>query len=161
MILPYNLIRLDIKGGGRMATVAQIEMVLKRVEQARPAHFFKCMDEVQVGIGAVLRLLYDSDEAVTAGKISEELEVSTARVAVLIRKMVSKGLITKEQDTRDARVTIVRLTDFGRQAFEETRDDIYRKTGMVIDTVGEDRLIEFISVAEEIKDTITLPEIHF
>ena len=119
------------------------------------------MDEVQVGIGAVLRLLYDSDEAVTAGKISEELEVSTARVAVLIRKMVSKGLITKEQDTRDARVTIVRLTDFGRQAFEETRDDIYRKTGMVIDTVGEDRLIEFISVAEEIKDTITLPEIHF
>ena len=61
MILPYNLIRLDIKGGGQMATVAQIEMVLKRVEQARPAHFFKCMDEVQVGIGAVLRLLYDSD----------------------------------------------------------------------------------------------------
>ena len=53
-----------------MATEAQIETVLKRVEKARPAHFFKCMDEVQVGIGAVLRLLYKSEETVTAGKIS-------------------------------------------------------------------------------------------
>ena len=161
MILPYNLIRLDIKGGGQMATVAQIEMVLKRVEQARPAHFFKCMDEVQVGIGAVLRLLYKSEETVTAGKISDVLEVSTARVAVLIKKMVSKGLISKEQGVKDARVTIVRLTDFGTQVFEEIWDDIYQKIGIIIDTVGEDRLIEFISVAEEIKDTITLPEIHF
>ena len=143
-----------------MATVAQIEMVLKRVEQARPAHFFKCMDEVQVGIGAVLRLLYKSEETVTAGKISDVLEVSTARVAVLIKKMVSKGLITKEQGVKDARVTIVRLTDFGTQVFEEIWDDIYQKIGIIIDTVGEDRLMEFISIAEEIQSTVSPLRFH-
>lgn len=144
-----------------MATTAQIEMVLKRVEQARPAHFFRCMDEVQAGIGAVLRLLYESDEPVTAGKISEVLDVSTARVAALIKKMVSKGLITKEQGTKDARVTIVRLTEFGVKAFEEVRDEICQKIGTVIDTIGEERLMEFISIAEEINNTISLPRFHF
>ena len=113
-----------------MATEAQIETVLKRVEKARPAHFFKCMDEVQVGIGAVLRLLYKSEETVTAGKISDVLEVSTARVAVLIKKMVSKGLITKEQGVKDARVTIVRLTDFGTRYLKKSGMIYIRKSGL-------------------------------
>ena len=144
-----------------MATTAQIETVLKRVEQSRPARFFRCLDEVQAGIGAVLRLLYESDEPVTAGRISDVLDVSTARVAALIKKMVSKGLITKEQGVKDARVTIVKLTECGSSAFEEIRDEIYQKIGTVIDTVGEERLLEFISVAEEIKNTISLPRFHF
>lgn len=144
-----------------MATRAQIEMVVERMKQAHPAHFFKCVDEMQVGIGAALQLLYESEEEVTAGRISDELKVSTARVAVLIRKMVSKGLVTKEQSARDARVTIVRLTDFGTRTVEEVWEEICRKIGTVIDTVGEERLLTFISIAEEIKNSVSPPEFHF
>ncbi|MDE7310752.1 MAG: winged helix DNA-binding protein [Eubacterium sp.] len=140
-----------------MATEAQIERVLKRLEQVHPANCFKRMDEVQAGIGAVLRLLYESNEAVTAGKISEVLGVSTARVAVLLRKMVSKGLVTKEQGVMDARITIVRLTEFGMKKFKEMKDDMCEQMGMVIDAIGEERLMEFIAIAEEIQKTIAPP----
>lgn len=141
-----------------MATEAQIERMLKRLERVHPVDCFKRIDEVQAGIGAVLRLLYESNEAVTAGRISEVLGVSTARVAVLIRKMVSKGLIIKEHGVMDARITIVRLTEFGTQTFEKMKEDLYRQMGIVIDTIGEERLIEFITIAEEIQGTITPPK---
>ena len=143
-----------------MATRMQIERMLEKLKHAHPDDFFKHVDETQAGIGAVLRLLYISNDTVTAGKISDELMVSTARVAVLIKKMVSKGLITKEQGVKDARVTIVRLTDFGTQVFEEIWDDIYQKIGIIIDTVGEDRLMEFISIAEEIQSTVSPLRFH-
>lgn len=144
-----------------MATDIQIKTVLRRLEQAHPAHFFRCVDEVQAGIGAALRLIYESEEPVTAGRISDELGVSTARVAVLIKKMAAKGLVTREQGEKDARVTIVRLTESGIIIVEEIRDNIYRQIGKVIDTVGEERLAEFISIAEEIKAVITPPKIDF
>ena len=79
-----------------MATTEQIEMMLRKVNKARPSEFFKHSDETQAGIGAVLRLL-DSSQSATAGQIGDALNISTARVAVLIRKMVEKGLVESRQ----------------------------------------------------------------
>lgn len=144
-----------------MATEAQVEMILKRVECAFPIDFFKRIDEGQAGIGAVLRLLYESGESVTAGRISDELGVSTARVAVLIKKMVSKGLVTKERGVIDARITIVKLTEFGTKTYEEIRNDMYRQVGIVIDTIGEARLMEFFAIGEEIRNAVSPPKFNF
>lgn len=141
-----------------MATEAQIEMMLKRFQQVRPADFFKRIDEMQAGIGAVLRLLYESNEAVTAGRISEVLGVSTARVAVLIRKMVSKGLVTKEHGVMDARITIVRLTRSGTKIFENIKENMRRQMGIAIDEIGEERLMEFIAIAEQVQSIIAPPK---
>ena len=97
-----------------MATQEQIKKIHSEMEKAQPVDFFKRINEIQAGIGAVLRVLYEYDGTVTAGQISEILEVSTARVAVLLKKMDSKGLITKKHSTDDARVTIVSITEHGK-----------------------------------------------
>lgn len=144
-----------------MAQKEQIELVLSRMKQARPAEFFKCMDETQAGIGAVLRLLYESSGTVTAGKISDVLKVSTARVAVLLKKMSAKGLITKERGVLDARTTVVSLTPVGEQVIGELLDQLYRQVGLAIDTVGEQRLLDFIATAEELGNVIGPYEFHF
>lgn len=151
----------DGRGAFCMATRMQIERMLEKLEHAHPDDFFKHVDETQAGIGAVLRLLYISNDTVTAGKISDELMVSTARVAVLLKKMVSKGLITKEHSPIDARITLVKLTEYGAKTIEEMRDGVYQQMGIVIDTVGEERLLEFITIAEEIKNAITPPKFNF
>lgn len=97
-----------------MATQEQIRRIFQKMRESHPKEFFHHMDETQAGIGAVLRLLYIEKKPVTAGKISDTLGISTARVAVLLRKMESRGLIIKEKNPLDARVTIVRLTDITR-----------------------------------------------
>lgn len=141
-----------------MATKAQIEEMLVRFERVRPAQFFKCFDETQAGIGAALRLLDEASDIVTAGKISDELNISTARVAVLLKKMAAKGLIVKEHSNDDARITVVQLTDVGASIIKEMRDEMYQQMGRVIDAVGEERLIEFIDITSEIQHVLSPPE---
>lgn len=145
-----------------MATIEQIEKIHSEMEKAQPVDFFKSINKTQAGIGAVLRMLYDSKETVTAGDISEALDISTARVAVLLKKMTAKGLITKEQASDDARVTVVQLTEHGRDIVKIMRDDLFSQIGAIIDTVGEERLMEFIEIAKEIKVIVKAPpEIEF
>lgn len=144
-----------------MATTEQIESILEKMENSHPKNFFKKVNDTQAGIGAVLRLLSESGEEVTAGKISEELDVSTARVAVLIKKMASKGLVIKEQSLRDGRVTVVKLTEYGKDTVCKIREDLYQQIGQVIDNVGEERLLEFIAISNEIREVMKGPNIKF
>ncbi len=144
-----------------MATREQIEMMLEELEKAHPADFFKRVNETQTGIGAVLRLLYESDGTATAGKISEVLNISTARVAVLLKKLVTKGLITKEQGTADARVTVVKLSELGEKTILQMRNDMYKQVGLVIDKVGEERVLEFIAISNDIRAAVTGPKFNF
>ena len=71
-----------------MATPEQIASILSQLVALHPADCFKPIDAANAGLGAVLRLLYLADQPVTAGTISEKLHVSTARVAVLLKKLV-------------------------------------------------------------------------
>jgi len=137
-----------------MASREQIERVLGRLESACRADFYRHVSETQAGIGAVLRLLYESDGPVTAGRISEVLQISTARVAVLLKKMAVKELIIKERDTADARVSAIRLSGQGEKAFTRMRDEMYRQLGLAIDAVGEERMMEFIAISEEIRAAV-------
>ena len=143
-----------------MASGEQIRRVLKRLEQVHPAECFRSVDETKAGIGAVLRLLDEADGIVTAGRISDVLQISTARVAVLLKKMTAKGVITRTRSSTDARITVVQLTASGRQAIAAMRDQMYRQMGRVIDAVGEERLMEFIDTAEEIQRIVKPPEFH-
>lgn len=138
-----------------MATSEQIELTLKALQAARPKALFCTMDSNQVGIGAVLHLVYESDGTVTAGKIADFMGVSTARVAVLLRKMAAQGLIIKESDAKDARVTVVRLSEQGCERVKAMRANLYAHIGMIIDKVGMSRMQEFITISQEIRDAVT------
>lgn len=147
-----------ISRGENMATAEQIKLLMELLREAGPADYFKTLDQRQMGMEAILHMLLESGETVTAGSISEEMNVSTARVAVLLRKMAEKGLVTKETDTADARVTVVRLTEAGRKTAEEKRSMAFGQMGAVIDRVGMDRMLEFAAVLKEIKAVMKCPK---
>ena len=98
-------------------------------------------------------------EPITAGAISEKLGISTARVAVLLKKLEAKGTISRLRDPADARKTLVQLTDSGMEWIQETWKKICDQMGKMIDTIGEERLMEFIEVGIEIRKIMQeLPE---
>lgn len=138
-----------------MATHEQIAMTLEALQATHPKELFHTMDLNQAGIGAVLRLVYESKETVTAGKIADFMGVSTARVAVLLKKMAAQGLIIKESDAKDGRVTVVRLSEQGVARVEAIRSRLYTHIGAVIDKVGMERMQEFITISGEIRDAVT------
>ncbi len=142
-----------------MASNAEIERLLKHLQDAYPADFFQTMNETQAGIGAVLHLLFEAKSTMTAGQISERMGISTARVAVLLKKMDTKNLIIKEKDGSDARITVVRLSESGTKLAAELHDNIHQRIGQVIDKVGMERMLEFVAISREIKDMAA--ESHF
>lgn len=141
-----------------MADPEQIEQVIKMLDDARPTDFFKKMDETKLGIGAVIKLLHKNDGRATAGQISESLGISTARVAVLIRKMAAKGLVEKQTDANDARVTVVCMTEQGWQFANEMKEKMYRNVEAVIEKIGIEKLMEFIELSKIIKSVCKPPD---
>ena len=144
-----------------MANRETVEMILKKMEGSNPVDFFKSVNELQMGIGAVLQILQKSKGVVTAGQISEEMGVSTARVAVLLKKMAAKGLITKEKGVMDGWVTIVRLTESGENIASKMRHEMWVQVEKIIDSIGEERVLEFIEISNEIRNIVRVPNFHF
>ena len=142
-----------------MATKEQIATLLEQLEKAPPSEHFQHIDQNAVGIRAILKYLSETDEKVTAGKISEHMKVSTARIAVLLKKMETKDLIEKEKDPEDGRIVVVKLSEHGRETAEILREDIYRSIGEMIDKVGMDRMLEFAAISNEIHSIMKEPEL--
>ncbi len=140
-----------------MATREQIEKIALLLDESHPAKFMKKHNETNAGIGAVLRFLYEAGKPMTAGSISQFMNVSTARVAVLLKKMEAKGLIYRQTGSEDARTVEVNLTESGTETAHKMRESMYQDIGALIDTIGMDRLIEYTNISKEIRSVMKGP----
>ncbi len=134
-----------------MATTEQIEALMEQLKKAPPAECFQNFDMSTAGIRAILKILNETDSKVTAGDLSEFMKVSTARIAVLLKKMEAKGLIEKERDSADGRVVVVKLSAQGKELADKFRANLYAHIGEMIDKIGMDRMLEFAAVSNEIQ----------
>ncbi len=141
-----------------MATGEQVEMLLAEFRKSKPSEWFQNIDKSSAGVRAILQILYNENVTITAGDISRKMHVSTARVAVLLRKMSEKGLIEKSGDPKDARIVVVSLTEKGRAKAKEMHDCVFSQVGMMIDKVGMDKMLEFASIANELKTILPPPD---
>lgn len=128
--------------------------LIKRLVNSRPKKMFRHVEENNAGIGCVLRYLEESGRAVSAGEISGYMNVSTARVAVILRKMQEKQLIVKLSDPNDARKTMISLSEHGKQFFVEKKEKVLAYFSHVIECIGEERFMEFIEISEEIQAVV-------
>ncbi|MBO4688949.1 MAG: MarR family transcriptional regulator [Clostridiales bacterium] len=137
-----------------MITDKEILDILIEFNSIKPLSFLQKIDIQGMGIGNVLGFLLRSEGPVSAGEISEYMNVSTARVAVLIKKMAEKGLITRETDPEDRRRVMCSITPSGRGVLEEKEKEILLYSRAVIEHFGTDRVQEFIESCREIKSVV-------
>ena len=142
-----------------MATQKQIETLLEALHKAPPSEQFQKIDTSSVGIRAILKYLSESSDHATAGEISKALGVSTARVAVLLKKMVGKGLLEKQSDPSDGRLVVVRLSRLGKDTADRLRHELYAQLGTLIDEIGMERMLEFAAISNEIHAVMKATEI--
>ena len=92
-----------------MASPEQIDQILDLLKKYAPEKRYREFNRTTMGAGAVLLYLSNADASVSAGQIGRFLNVSSARVAVLLKKMEGKGMITTGHPLSDARITTGRL----------------------------------------------------
>ncbi len=130
----------------------QVVWFLKQFHDVFPPEIAEGFDKANAGIGAVMKFLYEKQEPVTAGAIAEELGVSTARVAVILKNMENKELIRKTKDEKDRRITRVELTESGQQAISKHMQKMDKDIRKVFSEIGRDKIEDFFGTAEQIRD---------
>ena len=127
---------------------------LQKMRLCRPKPFYSKLDEGQRGIGFVLEYLREAKVEVIAGDLARELNVSTARIAALLRKMEKNGLIQRHAAQADARQTVVEITQAGMEYSDKIMEQLLEKTELLIEKVGKDDLDEFVRISRKIKKAL-------
>ena len=127
---------------------------LDKLHSCIPRLFYSEIDATRRGFGFVLGYLEQADKEVCAGDLSKKLNVSTARIAALLKKMEQNGLITRSNSPEDARRTVVGITPAGVAAIDEMRTQALRKIELLLTKVGREDLETYIRISQQIKEVI-------
>ncbi len=123
-----------------MATVEEVNKALQLFQDNNPKNIFDEMRRTEAGILAVLKILYMSEGNVRSKDISDQMGVSSARMAKLLKKMELKNLIIKKMNPADCRETIIELTEHGEVVMNKVSNHMYITAEKIIDDIGMDEL---------------------
>ncbi len=91
-------------------------------------NFRKIVEKIEdgySGIFYILKILSEAKGELTAGDIAEKFGASTARIAVALSNLEKKGYILREKSKKDARITIVKITNEGVLALNKRKSDLF------------------------------------
>lgn len=137
-----------------MASRADAQEFLRKIRNCRPRSFFGKVDECQRGTGFILAYLEQKSGEVIAGDLARELNVSTARIAALLKTMEKNGLIIRYRSSADNRQTVVEITQKGIDYSLKMREQILEKVELLLERVSREELDQFIRISEKIKEVL-------
>jgi DNA-binding MarR family transcriptional regulator len=98
-------------------------------------------DSVQ-GQTYVVCYLSDGDKTVT--ELANLINVSTARMAVIVNSLEKQGKVERLNDPTDKRITKVHLTSKGNETIDCVREFLKEKVEKAIKILGEEEFDRFV-----------------
>lgn len=129
------------------------ELIKNAFEQIRSnvkSSFSNFLSDFNKGeLGVLTYLIYDENPT-TAGKLSENLGVSTARVAKILNTLETKNYVKRQIDEKDKRRTLVIITNKGKILAEKSKKEFYHKIKILIDELGIEDFKEYLRLTIKI-----------
>lgn len=121
------------------------------------AKLFRIPEDQQItqmarGERFVLGYLTFQESAVHPKKLSEEMGVSTARVAALLKNMEKKQLLQRYPDPNDSRQVIVMLTETGKEKILQFYEKVIFDISEVLESIGPEDATTYIRIQKTISD---------
>ena len=135
-----------------MSTRKDAQEFLKELYSSIPRSFYNKLETTQRGIGFVLNYLKHSDGEVIAGDLSKNLNVSTARIAAMLKRMEQSGLVTRHSSLEDARRTVVEITPAGIVLVDEMREQTLKRVESLLDKISKEDLDTYIRISHQIRE---------
>jgi len=99
-----------------------------------------------------LMFLCDKESGVTSTMISEALGIGPGGVANVLKALEKKGLVKKEQDTRDKRANCVTITPKGRELLARRYNQIREAVASLMETMGEENCVALNEHLEQLRE---------
>lgn len=128
----------SLEAGLVVSLISLQHIIQKRIGTALSAH----------GVGLseylVLNQLYIAkNQKMRRRDLAEQVGLSPSGVTRLLNPMEKIGLIAKEENPRDARVSLVTLSEAGKKIFEEARASFEHSSVSVFESLDNKRLRAF------------------
>lgn len=125
-----------------MATNSEVREIIDLMDKFHEKHIVHIFEDSNKGALAVIKFLENNNGVSTNGEISDFLGVSTARVAVLLKKLEEKEILKRSVSVKDARITIVSFTDKGKKVAQNKKKELENKVSKIIDALGIEKIRE-------------------
>lgn len=135
-----------------MVTIEQALDVLDKFQANKPTRFFNKVDEISAGMTFALVYLRENRGEAYASTIADAMNISRARVAVIIQKLTAKGLIEQTASNNDARIKALKITDKGLNEVNQFRQHMIMRVTRVIEEVGLKEVYRFLETSKKIKN---------
>lgn len=101
------------------------------------------------GQGKILLALSQTD-GLSQKELSNRLDLTAQSTAEFVNKLVKKQLVTKEKSTVDRRMTVIRLTDQGRQIVATETD----KVPDYLNVLTDEELDQLVNILSKINASL-------
>lgn len=106
---------------------------------------------------AVMRMLADEGQPVTAGSISSTLHMTTSRIAAVLGSLQKKELIERICDETDKRRVLVTLTDKGLSFCKKRKQRVIHDMSYMFSQLGEEDARHFVRLMKRVHDIMPPP----
>lgn len=120
----------------------------------------KIMNSIDGGFKGITPILGELSQAdknnveINAGDLSQKFDISTARVATILNTLEEKEFVIRNKSNDDKRITIVKLTDKGRDEVKRLDDLFDALFDKSIDGINDVDLETYFRVLSKIADNI-------
>ena len=144
-----------VRGGCKDMNYTELAMeFLKKMQVFHKARPHRNINEAFQGEAFVLHFIFLHGGDVLPGEISNEMDVSSARVAAALNSLENKGLITRQIDKSDRRKILVRLTQEGELLAEKHHQAVVEDAANMLTLLGEHDAKEYVRIISRLAEII-------
>lgn len=100
-------------------------------------------------------LSIDKDKGTPSTALGPKMGMEATSLTRTLKTMEEKGLIVRKKNPYDGRGVLIYLTEFGKEKRELSKETVLKFNEAVKQNVSEEKLQNFIEVAEIINELIT------
>ena len=106
----------------------------------------KKIDEVMRGETFAILYISKRNDMVLPSEVSNKMNISSARVTVILNSLENKGLITRQIDKSDRRQILISLTQKGAELAEKHDQMVLDMTARMLELLGEHDAKELVRI---------------
>lgn len=112
----------------------------------------KKIGDLSHGEMSILGFLTFGTDGISAGELSEKLNLTTPRIASALNSLSKKGYIERSRNRNDKRVVIVNVTESGKKVLLEQREEAIMMMEQLLQQLGEKDAKEFLRILKRITE---------
>lgn len=106
-----------------------------------------------MSIGFAL-LSIDKENGISSTALGPQMGMEPTSLTRTLKSMEEKGLIERKKNPADGRGVIIRLTELGKEKRDLSRDTVLKFNDIIKQHVSQEKLDNFVEVAEKINELI-------